>query len=167
MSDWHVAQINVGTVLHPLDDPRMEGFVSRLDAVNALADRSPGFVWRLQTESGNATGIKTTADPLFIINMSVWASVEALFDFVYKSAHRAVMAGRRDWFAPPKGAYMALWWIRAGTLPTPEEGLARLAHLDANGATQQAFNFGRKFPPPDVAGGPEDMRPDPYCVGWR
>ncbi len=163
---WHIAQMNVGTTLYPLDDPRMEGFVTRLDDINALADASAGFVWRLQTESGNATDIKPTDDPNFIVNMSVWESAEALFDFVYKTAHRLVMAERRAWFARPAGAYMVLWWVPAGTRPTVAEGLARLACLDRDGPTPHAFTFKTRFPPPDRMGLPEDLRPEPYCVGW-
>ena len=109
-SEWHIAQINVATALYPAEDPRMSDFYSRLDDVNALADGSPGFVWRLQSESGNATDIQVGEDPLLIVNMSVWQSVEALFDFAYKSAHRHVVADRRQWFSRPDGAYQALWW---------------------------------------------------------
>lgn len=167
MSDWHLVEMNVGTTLYPLDDPRIAGFVNKLDEVNALAEAAPGFVWRLQSQSGNATDIKTSDDPNFIVNMSVWSSIESLFDFVYKTAHRTVMVQRREWFSPSKGAYMVVWWVPAGTVPTVDEGLARLAELEANGPTARAFTFRQKFPPPDSAGAPEDMRPDPYCVGWR
>jgi hypothetical protein len=168
MTEWQIAQMNVGTTLYPIDDPRIAEFVDGLDAVNALADASPGFVWRLQTESGNATAIKPRdADPLFIVNMSVWETVEALFEFVYKTAHTAVMVKRRQWFAKPERAYMVLWWVPAGHRPTVEEGLARLDELDANGPTPRAFTFKQKFPPPDAEGAPVDLRPDPYCVGWR
>ena len=167
MTAWHIAQINVATALYPLDDSRIAGFVAKLGEVNALADASPGFVWRLQSASGNATDIKAAADPNLIVNMSVWAAVEPLFDFVYKTAHRIVMAQRREWFARPAGAYMAFWWVPAGTVPTVEEGMARLAELDANGPTPRAFTFKTLFLPPDIAGTPEDMRPDPFCVGWR
>ena len=166
MTDWHLAQMNVGTTLHPLDDARMAGFTGRLDEINALAEASPGFVWRLKSETGNATDIKTSDDPNFIVNMSVWATPEALFDYVYKSAHRFLMTQRREWFARPASAYMVLWWVPAGTQPTAADGLARLAHLDQHGPTPHAFTFKVKFPPPDIAGLPEDLRPEPYCVGW-
>jgi hypothetical protein len=167
MNRWHVAQLNVGTLLYPLEDPRIAEFVAGLEEVNALADASPGFVWRLQSASGNATDIKTSDDPNFIVNMSVWANAEALFDFVYKSSHRLVMAKRREWFVRPSNGYMVLWWIAAGRLPTVDEGLARLAHLEAHGASPYAFTFKDKFPPPDQVGAPANLRPDPYCVEWR
>jgi len=167
VDSWHIAQMNIGTTLYPLEDPRIAEFMARLDEVNALADASPGFVWRLQSASGNATDIKVSDDPNFIVNMSLWVTVEALFDFVYKSSHRLVMAKRREWFVRPSGPYMVLWWIPAGVRPTVEEGLARLTHLNAHGPSARAFTFREKFPPPGVAGIAEDLRPDPHCVGWR
>lgn len=166
MTDWHIAQINVATALYPIDDPRLADFMNSLDEINALAESSPGFVWRLQSDSGNATDIQVTEDPRFIVNMSVWRDVESLFDFAYKSAHRLVMVRRREWFEKPEGAYQALWWVPADHLPSAEQGLARLQRLNSNGPGPQAFTFKSKFPPPDRSGAPEDMQPDPYCVGW-
>ena len=147
---WQLAQINVGTVLYPTDDPRLDGFMSRLDQINAVADDSPGFVWRLQSESGNATDIDVGGDPLFIVNMSVWESVEALQAFVYQTGHRDVMIRRREWFERPGGAYQALWWVRAGHEPTPEEGLERLEYLKEHGPSSQAFTFAKVHSPPDT-----------------
>ena len=144
---WHLAQLNVATALFATDDPRMEGFMSRLDGVNALADSQPGFVWRLQSDSGNATDIDAGGGPMFLVNMSVWESFEALSEFVYDTLHRDVMLRRREWFEKPKGAYQVLWWVPAGHIPTIEEGLERLANLDENGANPQAFSFARSFPP--------------------
>ena len=167
VTDWHIAQMNVGNLLHPQDDPRVAEFMNALDEINALAENSPGFVWRLQSDSGNATDIQVTDDPSFIVNMSVWTDVESLFAFVYKTAHRGVMAKRRQWFAPPTGGYQVLWWIEAGRLPTVEEGLERLAHLNEHGPSAHAFGFKQSFPPPDADGDPEDLRPEPFCVGWE
>jgi len=164
---WHIAQMNVATAVEALDHPQLADFVGQLDAVNALADGSPGFVWRLQCDSGNATDIQAGDDPRYIVNMSVWASVEALFAFTYQSAHRMVMARRRDWFQRPEGAYQVLWWVPEAHRPTVDEGLARLAKLNADGPTPEAFIFKARFPPPDEVGAPDDMQPDPYCVGWR
>ena len=163
---WHIAQMNVGRTVAPLDSPAIADFMAALDSINALAEASPGFVWRLQSDSGNATDIKTTDDPLFIVNMSVWASVEALFDFVYKSAHTPVMGRRREWFERPAEAYQVLWWVPAGHRPTAAEGLARLDRLRLHGPSAHAFSFKQRFPAPGVAQSPDDMKPEPYCVGW-
>jgi hypothetical protein len=163
---WHLAQINVGNMLGPKGDPVVQGFYDALDQVNALADASPGFVWRLVGEAGeNATDIQPTANPLLLMNMSVWEDAESLFEFVYRSSHTPIMSRRRNWFGQFDGAYMALWWIPAGTIPTINDGLSRLWHLDRFGPTPQAFTFKAHFPPPDRADPPIDMQPDPWCVG--
>jgi hypothetical protein len=107
-SIWHIAQINIGRLTAPQGDPRTADFFAALDRINALADESPGFVWRLQDESGNATSIRTSPDPLFAVNMSVWENAEALFAFVYRSAHTPVMARRRDFFQPIKWAFQSI-----------------------------------------------------------
>ncbi|MEQ9328419.1 MAG: DUF3291 domain-containing protein [Rhodospirillales bacterium] len=167
MTSYHIAQINVGRTLYPMDDPGIADFVNQLDAINAMADVAPGFVWRLQSDSGNATDIVLTEDPQFIINMSVWESVESLFDYVYKTAHTRVMARRRDWFERPDEAYQCLWWVPAGHIPTPQEGLDRLALLNANGPGPGAFTFKQRFPMPDGAAdaaGP--LIPEKHCIGW-
>jgi hypothetical protein len=144
----HLAQINVARMLHPLDDPRMSGFVRRLERINALADAAPGFVWRLQDESGNATGLKLFPDPRVIVNMSVWRSVEVLFEFVYRSGHIEPLRLRKAWFEKPAEAHMALWWLPAGTLPTVADGRERLEHFRRNGPTAEAFTFKQRYPPP-------------------
>ena len=163
---WHLAQINIGHMLGPRGDPVVQGFYDALDEVNALADASPGFVWRLVGEEGaNATDIQPTADPLLLMNMSVWTDAESLFDFVYRTAHTPVMAQRRNWFERFDGAFMALWWIPAGTIPTVNDGLSRLWHLDRFGPTPHAFTFKLRFPAPGVGAPPVDMQPDPWCVG--
>ena len=164
MAEQHLAQINVGHALFPLDDPRMHGFMSQLDRINALADRTPGFVWRLQTEAGNATDVKLTEDPAFIVNMSVWTDVDALFGYVYKSDHREVMALRRQWFRRPVGPYQALWWVPARAHPTPQDGLQRVAHLAEHGPSPFAFTFKQVFPPGGSLS--QDLAPEPWCVGW-
>ncbi len=164
---WQIAQLNVGRLVAPTDAPEVADFMAALDRINALADAAPGFVWRLQSDSGNATDILVSADPQFLINMSVWESVEALFQFVYRTAHTAVMVRRREWFEKPEQPFLCLWWVLAGHIPTVEEALARLDHLRTHGATPHAFTFREKYPPPGDAGAPEDMRPEPYCVGWE
>ena len=147
-SDWQIAQFNIAKALYPDDDSRMSGFFSQLDDINALAESSAGFVWRLQSDSGNATDIQVGDDPLLIVNMSVWESVEALFDFAYKSAHKNVFANRRQWFSRPEVAYQVLWWVPAEHQPTLDEGLGKLELLQKSGPGPQAFTFKTKFPPP-------------------
>src|SRR4030095_11328917 len=133
LPEYHIAQINIGRILAPIDDPLMAEFVSQLPPVNALADASPGFVWRLQTESGDATSIRVYEDEMVAINMSVWESVDALREYVYKSVHSGVLRDRKRWFEKFDGPYMALWWVPSGHIPTPEEGKERLAHVALSG----------------------------------
>ncbi len=146
---WHLAQVNVSRLLEPIDSPRLKGFVSELDPVNAIAEAAPGFVWRLMTTEGNATSIKAFDDPLIIVNLTVWTSVEALEAFAYGDPrHRAVMRGRREWFERHQEASVALWWLPAGETPTVAEATDRLGHLREHGPTQTAFTFREGFPPP-------------------
>jgi Domain of unknown function (DUF3291) len=149
MADFHLAQVNIGRLRAPIDDPIMEGFRSQLDPINALADRSPGFVWRLQTEEGDATAIHPYDDELMAINMSVWESLEALQQFVYRSGHVAPLRDRTQWFELIEGPILALWWIPAGHVPTVDEAKARLAHLELHGPSPHAFTFRAPFPPPN------------------
>ena len=131
----------------PLDDPRMEGFVSRLDEINALAESSEGFVWRLKDETGNATNISAFPDPMLIVNMSVWESPETLKNYVYKSMHVEVMRMRKEWFHLMKEAYYVLWWIPAGHEPTVEEAKEKLELLQSRGPSSEAFDFKHVFEP--------------------
>ncbi|MGI5169483.1 DUF3291 domain-containing protein [Spirillospora sp. CA-253888] len=140
-SRLHLAQFNVAVLHHPLDDPRTADFVALLEPVNALADRAPGFVWRLVEEgAADATGIRPYGDDV-IINYSVWESREALWDFVYRSGHLESMRRRREWFRRHAEAHMALWWIPAGHVPTVAEGVERLEWLRAHGPSPRAFTF--------------------------
>jgi hypothetical protein len=166
MSQWQLAQVNVGRMRGPRSDPQVAGFYAELDAINAIADTSPGFVWRLQGDGNDATDLRPTPDPLFLINMSVWANAEALFDYVYRTMHAKVMAGRRQWFERPEGAYQALWWIPAGHQPGIEEALSKLWLIDRFGPSAQAFTFKQRFPAPGIGGPATDMKPDPWCSGW-
>jgi hypothetical protein len=143
----HLAQLNVGRLRAPLDDPAIDDFRDNLAPVNALAEVSPGFVWRLQDEGGDATGIKLFDDDLEIINLSVWESIDALADFTYRSGHVELLRRRREFFEAPSEPIMCLWWIPEGTLPTPQEALARLEHLRTHGATPVAFTFRHRFEP--------------------
>ena len=143
----HLAQLNVGRLRAPLDDPLIDDFRNNLDGVNALAEVSPGFVWRLQDEGGNATGIKPFDDDLEIINLTVWESIDALADFTYRSDHVDFLRRRRDFFAAPTQPILCLWWVAEGTIPTVAEAIARLEHLRAHGPTSTAFTFRHRFGP--------------------
>jgi hypothetical protein len=145
---FELAQVNIGRLLAPVDSPLIADFMAALDPINALADTSPGFIWRLQTTEGNATSLHSFDDELIISNMSVWASIEALRAFKYTSAHTGVMRRRREWFEAYETAYMALWWIPAGHRPTIEEAKERLAALDRDGPTPFAFTFRAPFEAP-------------------
>lgn len=162
---WHLAQINVGRLVAPPTDPIVAEFVNALDRINALADESPGFVWRMQSDSGNALDIAISDDPQLAANMSVWEDADALFAYVYRSPHTPFMAQRKSWFERFEGAYQALWWIPAGTIPTLDDGLARLWRLDRFGSSQHAFTFKSRYPAPGSEGSAVDMKPDPWCMG--
>jgi hypothetical protein len=129
-----------------LDTPTLAEFVAALDPINALADGSPGFVWRLQTEEGDATSIRPFDDELMIINMSVWESIDTLAEFVYRSGHVEVMRRRRQWFERMR-LYLAMWWVPEGHAPTVAEALERLEHLQAHGPSPYAFTFKQRFEP--------------------
>lgn len=140
----HVAQVNIALPKAPIDSPLLEEFAELLDPINALADRSPGFVWRLQTEDGDATAVRGFGDDRLIVNMSVWESVDALAEFVYRSGHVDVMRRRREWFERIR-LYMVLWWVQAGHVPTVTEAEERLEHLRHHGPTPYAFTFKQRF----------------------
>ncbi|SRR5258706_6937734 len=145
---FHLAQINVGKILGPIDSAVMAGFVALLPEVNALAEASPGFVWRLQTDEGNATSVHAFSDPMMLMNMSVWESIESLRAFTYQSRHLGPLKDRAKWFELPKEPHMALWWVPVGHVPSVEEGVERLLHRRAHGDTEYAFSFTNSFPAP-------------------
>jgi heme-degrading monooxygenase HmoA len=145
--DVHLAQLNIGRTLYPIEHPRMRGFVDRLDEINALAERTPGYIWRLQDDGGNATHIRVTDDPRVIVNLTVWESPEHLSAFTYHTAHMEVFRLRRGWFEPWPGPHLVLWWIPAGSLPTIAEALERLDRLAADGPGPDAFTMKQPFPP--------------------
>ncbi len=146
---YHLVQYNIARLVAPLDDPRLSDFVANLDRINRLGDRSPGFVWRCQTDEGNSTSVRVRGDPLILINFSVWESVEALFEFTYHSEHVQMYRRRREWFEPHAEAPLVLWWIPAGHIPTVDEAEERLDYLRAHGPSPYAFTFKKRYPPPE------------------
>jgi heme-degrading monooxygenase HmoA len=163
MGSFHLAQVNIGRLRAALEDPMMEGFRSQLDPINALADRAPGFIWRLQTEDGNATAIRPFDDERMAINLSVWESLEALQQFVYASEHVAPLRGRKQWFEPIEGPILALWWIPAGHIPLVTEAKERLEHLKVHGPSRHAFTFRTAFPAPDASSGDVTTQDATFC----
>jgi heme-degrading monooxygenase HmoA len=150
MANVHLAQINIGRMRGVFEDPVMAGFVARLEELNALADGSEGFVWRLQGGEGNATYLRPYDDERIIVNMSVWQSLEHLRAYAYNSAHAEVLRQRREWFEKFDGVMMALWWIPVGRIPSIDEGKKRLASIAQHGSTPFAFTFKTSFPPDEV-----------------
>jgi len=151
MSDYQLAQLNIGRPLYDLDDPRMAEFMDNLDRINTLAENHPGFVWRLVGENGNATEFHVFDDPQLISNLTVWDSVEALRDYVYNSDHLYFLKERKQWFEAPREPIMVLWWIPTGTRPTLKEAEQKLLQLREQGASEEAFTPHKPFPMPAAA----------------
>ena len=137
----HLAQVNVARLRQPIDHPATAAFVAGLEPVNALADGTTGFVWRLQTEDGDATALRVFPDPEIIVNLSVWTSVAALREFVYRSGHTPFLRRRAEWFERMDLPTVALWWVRAGHVPDVQEARSRLDFLAAHGPTPYAFGL--------------------------
>jgi len=149
MSKYHLAQINIGELKAPLDSPELKDFVDNLDRINALAEESPGFEWRLKGDGNDATSLRPLGENI-IINMSVWRDVESLKDYVYRSAHVEIMKRKREWFTRMANAYLVLWWVPAGHHPTVAEAGERLQLLREQGASPRAFTFAKAFAAPDA-----------------
>lgn len=140
---YHLAQFNIARLTHPLDAPESQGFVEQLESVNAIADADPGFVWRLQTEEGDATSIDPYGDPQMIVNLTVWKDAASLKEFTYKGDHGQVFRDRTDWFDKRVQPMVVLWWIPAGHIPGVDEAVRKLEDLRSSGPSSQAFTFGR------------------------
>jgi hypothetical protein len=149
MSNYELAQMNVAIMKEPLESPSMADFVANLDRINALAESSPGFVWRLQTADGDATAMRPMGEDT-LINISVWKSADSLNKYVYESAHVEIMRRRKEWFERMREAYVVLWWVSKGHRPAASEAIARLELLRKNGPTKDAFTLRKAFLPPDA-----------------
>ncbi|MHB9756555.1 DUF3291 domain-containing protein [Streptomyces sp. BYX5S] len=143
MTGFHLAQVNIGRTVTPLTEPELADFVAQLPEINALADDSPGFVWRMVDDGGaDATGFRPDDhDDLLIINCSVWESVDALRDFTYRTDHLRLLGRRREWFHRLSEAHQAMWWVPIGHRPTIAEAMERVAHIRAHGPGPHAFDF--------------------------
>ena len=151
MSAYELAQLNIGIIKGPMDSPVMADFAAGLARINALAERSPGYLWRLQTEDGDATAIRPFENPNLLVNMSVWRDVDSLRRYVYHSEHVELMRRRREFFERLPQAFLVLWWVPRGHRPTIGEAMARLEMLRERGAGPEAFKFREAWPPPDEA----------------
>lgn len=150
MFAYELAQLNIGIIKGPMNSPVMADFAANLERINALAERSPGFVWRLQSEEGDATGIRAFEDDNMLVNLSVWRDVESLNRYVYASAHVEVMRRRREWFTRMHDAFLVLFWVPRDHRPSVAEAVAKLEVLRARGPNPDAFTFRQAFPPPDA-----------------
>ena len=150
MARYELAQLNIGVPAAALDSPQMADFMNNLDRINALAEGSPGFVWRLQTDDGNATALRPYGDDT-MINMSVWKDVASLNAYVYRSAHVEIMRRRKEFFKPMAQAFLVLWWVPEGHRPSMQEAVDRLELLRKKGPTPEAFTFRKTFHAPDDA----------------
>jgi hypothetical protein len=159
MPRYELAQFNIARMKAPLDSPVMADFVANLDRINAVADGSPGFVWRLKEESNNATAFRPFGEET-IVNMSVWADVKSLNDYVYRSGHVQIMRRRREWFERMPEASLVLWWVPQGHRPTLAEASARLNLLREKGPTPDAFHFGKAWRAPG-----SQLAPSPFAFG--
>jgi hypothetical protein len=147
MGRYALAQLNIALMKAPLDSPVMADFVANLDRINALAEQSPGFIWRLKDADGDATAFRPMGDDK-LINISVWRDIAALSAYVYGPEHVDIMRRRKSWFDKMREAHLVLWWIPFHHRPTEQEAIARLKHLQVNGSTAEAFSFRDAFPPP-------------------
>lgn len=144
---YHLAQLNIGRMLGERNDPIVADFFNQLDEINALAEQSEGFIWRLKDDDNNATTFRIFDDNTLLINMSVWESIESLYRYTYYSAHANVYRRRQEWFHKMETPILVMWWVPAGTIPTFEEARAKLEHITTHGATPEAFNFKTCFNP--------------------
>ena len=149
MSNYHLAQLNIAQMKTPLDSPEMADFVNNLDRINALAESSAGFVWRLKDEDGDATAFRPLGEQT-LVNLSLWRDVASLNAYVFGSAHVEIMRRRREWFDRMEQAYLVLWWVPAGHRPTVIEAIERLEHLRTQGPSAAAFGFRSTFAAPDA-----------------
>jgi hypothetical protein len=152
MSTFELAQLNVADMRFPLEAPEMADFVAALERINGLAETSPGYLWRLETDDGDATALRPFGEDK-LVNLSVWTDLRSLQQFVYRSAHADFVRRRAEWFAVMEEAHLVLWWVPEGHRPDLEEARERLEHLRTHGPGRRAFLFGKSFPPPVPEGG--------------
>ena len=147
MSNYQLAQLNIAKMKYPIESVEMTDFVDNLESINALAETSPGFVWRLQSEDGDATSIDFFGSDV-LVNMSIWENVESLHSYVYKTAHAKIMSRRKEWFYRVEQAYTVLWWTPEGVIPTLDQAKSKLELLETAGPGVEAFSIKQAYPSP-------------------
>jgi hypothetical protein len=163
MKTYQLAQLNIAQMTAPIDSPVMADFVANLDRINGLAEQSPGFVWRLKTDEGNATALRPFGDE-YLVNLSLWRDVESLRDFVFKSAHTEIMKRRGEWFERMRESYSVLWWVPEGHRPTTQEAKVRLQLLNEKGPSPEAFTFKNPHPAPGSIHASGPVGSDDVCT---
>lgn len=148
-----LAQANLAWMRYPLDDPRMDDMRDEIDRINALGDTSPGFIWRFQTPTGDATEVRVLDDPRVLFNLTIWRSVDDLRRYVYRTEHAAFLRRRKEWFLPPERPPVAMWWVQNGTRPTVDESMARLEQLWRDGPSPHAFPLSAPYDADGTPGG--------------
>lgn len=149
MTSYQLAQINIAAMKTTFDDPVMSGFVGRLDEINTLAQRSPGFVWRLMVDPSETGYSDITGETNVLVNMSVWETLDDLKNYVFQSRHLELMKAKKKWFNKMQDMHLALWWIPAGHIPDVQEGAGKLRLIRQEGPTAAAFSFAQSFDTPD------------------
>jgi hypothetical protein len=147
----HLAQLNLGLFRAPLDDAEMTEFTAALEPINAIAEATPGFIWRLKDDDGASSSfvdVPGRSNPLWAPNMSVWQDFESLKHFMYRSGHSSYLRRRADWFQKPNGPINVLWWLPAGEIPTLEDAVDRLDHLAEHGPSDRGWPLTKPFDPP-------------------
>lgn len=141
----HLAQLNIARPKFPIDSIGMADFVNNLDPINTVAENSPGFIWRLKDDSGNASSIPVFNDPELIVNMSVWQDIASLKQFMFKTHHIDFLKRKKEWFVPLDSPSYVMWWIEEGHTPSVGEAEERLLHLREHGESDYAFSFKHSF----------------------
>jgi hypothetical protein len=140
----HLAELNVGRLVAPTDDPKVAEFMDNLDRINGLGKRMPGFVWMMEGSGEPGTGntdVKLNGDPLFVANLTVWDDYDSLKTFVYQTLHKKFMDRGKEWFEVLTDKHFVMWWVPEGHHPTIEEAMDRLQYLQQNGDTDHAFGW--------------------------
>ena len=149
MTDYNIAEFNVARARYELHHEAMKDFMDNRDYINSLATKSKGYVWHQEDDSEDEAGIRTYDDPLIVVNMSVWESLEDLYEYAYRGDHQSFFTRRSEWFHKSDEATMVLWWVPKGKIPTPEDGMRKLETLRAQGPSQEAFSMRKRFPKPE------------------